>query len=519
MNVAINLFEYLHNHDKAELPGLGTFFVKSLSAQISPLTGAIEPPSRQLSFKAEESGDYSFVRAMADKEFISQETALVWIKQYTDSLREKLDAGQSCKVGQLGVFSKDSLKGYVFAAETQNLLDDSFAFTTLKGVKTFDNSESITPIRTRQEPIESEPIQETPAKEPAPQTPIEQSVQPSEEPVSPIEETIAPTPEPSVQETETELPKETVSHSEAVVAKEFEHLENQSEEKGELSLDSTPESEAELNPIEKEVEVEDLTPASDELHRQAQAIIEEARRQKEEEEAEKAQAKAEKKRKKKAKKRRKRVLLIVLWVLIALVLCCGGFVAAFYFNLLPDKPFLNPIKEKLSYYIKPQAQPVKLAAPAVETPVVQDEEIILDEEDVVEPIEETVEPTPAPNANKAARPTAKAANKSKTETKKSDTQPKQSASPAEDTSPVVVQNYSRLGFDVIGGSFSSRQNAEKLARKAKSLGYDSYVLSKVKSGSPIYYVSYGSRRSLKEANDLMAKMVESLGGDYYVISR
>lgn len=505
MNVAINLFEYLHNHDKAELPGLGTFFVKSLSAQISPLTGAIEPPSRRLTFKAEECGDYSFVKAMAEKEFISQETALVWIKQYTDSLREKLDAGQSCKVGQLGVFKKDSLKGCVFTPETQNLLDDSFAFTTLKGVKTFDVNETITPIRTRQQPIGPEPMSEPPAEEPASQAPIEQSAEPM--------------PETSVREAETELPKETVSHTEAVVAEEFEHLENQSEEESELNVDSTPESEAELNPIEKEVEVEDLTPASEELHKKAQAIIEENRRRKEEAEAEKAQAKVEKKRKKKAKKRRKRILLVVLWVLIALVLCCGGFVAAFYFNLLPDKPFLNPIKEKLSYYIKPQARPVALAVPAVETPVVQEEETIPEEQELVEPVEETVEPTPAPKAQKAERPTAKVADKPKTDTKKSDAKPTQGATPAEDFSPVVVQNYSRLGFDVIGGSFSSRQNAEKLARKAKSLGYDSYVLSKVKSGSPIYYVSYGSRRSLKEANDLMAKMVESLGGDYYVISR
>ena len=98
-------------------------------------------------------------------------------------------------------------------------------------------------------------------------------------------------------------------------------------------------------------------------------------------------------------------------------------------------------------------------------------------------------------------------------------QTKPATESVDNNSPVVVQNYSRMGFDVIGGSFSDKKNAERLARKAKSLGYDSYVLSKVKSGSPIFYVSYGSRRTLKEANDLMAKMIERLGGEYYVISR
>ena len=72
---------------------------------------------------------------------------------------------------------------------------------------------------------------------------------------------------------------------------------------------------------------------------------------------------------------------------------------------------------------------------------------------------------------------------------------------------------------MIGGEFSSKDKAERLARKAKSLGYDSYVLSKVKSGTPIYYVSYGSRRTLQDANNLMVKMKEKMGGEYYIISR
>ena len=94
MNVAANLFEYLHNFDKAELPGLGTFYAQQQSATISSLTGTIEPPCRRIVFKAEETGDVSFVKNMAEKEFISEQTALVWIKQYTDSLREKLESGQ-----------------------------------------------------------------------------------------------------------------------------------------------------------------------------------------------------------------------------------------------------------------------------------------------------------------------------------------------------------------------------------------------------------------------------------------
>ncbi len=477
---------------------MGTFFVLSRSAEISTLTGAIEPPCRELFFQAEETGDVAFVKNMAEKEFISEQTAMVWIKQYVDSLKEKLDAGQKCKVGQLGEFTKNAAGHYAFSAEKINLLDDSFAFTTLKGVKTFDVEQTITPIQTKQTPLEEEP--EPIVEEPTPAYSVSEP------------ETIEPTPEP-------ELPKETVSHTEAVVAAELEQMTNESEQTEELVVESAPIEEAELKPIEKEVEIEDIKPQSEELRAQAQAIIEENRRQKEEEkEAEKAE-KEEKKRKKKAKKRRKRVLVVVLCVLLFLLLCCGGFVAAFYFNVLPDKPFLKPITERLSYYIKPKAQPVKLAAPTIETPIELIEETFTEEIAETETLEaeaivvETEKPqiqTPKPVAKKT---------QTKKEEKKAE-EPKPAPAPAVDnTSPVVVQNYSRLGFDVVGASTDNRANAERLARKAKSLGYDSYVLKKVKSGSDIYYVSYGSRRSLEEANNLMAKMIEKLGGDYYVISR
>ena len=502
MNVAVDLFEFLHNQDRAELPGLGTFVACRQSATISPLTGTIEPPCRSIAFKQEESGDMTFVRSMAEKEFISEQTALVWIKQYTQSVKEKLDLGQKCKIGALGEMSKDFSGAYVFVPQVQNLLDDAFAFSTLKNVKTFDAEEKIEPIRTR-EPLEDlpqEPLAELPKEQ-------EQSQELVEEPKE-------------QQLPEEELSHETVSHTEAVIAEELDTPEPEQEVKEELQVDTTPEQEAELQPIEKEVEIEDITPQSQSVREQAQAIIEENKRQKEQEKERLRQEKEEHKRRKKAKKRRKRILITVLIILLFLLLCCGGFVLAFYFNALPDKPFLKPITERLAYYITPQAKPVKLAAPAVETPAVVEEiaESETTEEEIVPLQEEVVEPAKPQKPQTSPTNTAKKQVAKKSEKKENTTTP--APKPAsEDNSPVVVQNYSKLGFDVIGGSFTNKANAERLARKAKSLGYDSYVLSKVKSGTPIYYVSYGSRRTLKEANDLMAKMTESLGGEYYVISR
>ena len=100
MNVAVNLYEFLKENDCAELVGLGTFYVSTQSARISSLTGEIRPPCRKLSFKSEGNNNLNFVMSMAEKEFISHETALVWIKQYSESVKEKIESGKKVEIGR-----------------------------------------------------------------------------------------------------------------------------------------------------------------------------------------------------------------------------------------------------------------------------------------------------------------------------------------------------------------------------------------------------------------------------------
>ena len=114
MNVAVNLYEFLKENDCAELVGLGTFYVSTQSARISSLTGEIRPPCRKLSFKSEENNNLNFVMSMAEKEFISHETALIWIKQYSESVKEKVESGKKVEIGELGSLSKDFYGNIVF---------------------------------------------------------------------------------------------------------------------------------------------------------------------------------------------------------------------------------------------------------------------------------------------------------------------------------------------------------------------------------------------------------------------
>ncbi len=496
MNVAVNLYEFLKENDCAELVGLGTFYVSTQSARISSLTGEIIPPCRKLSFKLEENNNLNFVMNMAEKEFISHETALIWIKQYSESVKEKVESGKKVEIGELGVLSKDFYGNIVFeASEKLNLMDNSFAFAPLNNVKTFDNSDETIDLIHTIDPNVKQEVEQTPIVE--------------EEPVIiQIKEEVL----------QVELPKETVQHTEAVVFSEQEEVKAEQEVEQKVELEVKAE-ETELKEIEKEVEIEDIKPADEDLRAKAQAIIDASKEEKYTEEIEREKDK--KKKKKKAKKRKKRALLVILFILLFLLLACGGLVAAHYFGWLKDYKFMNPISEKLSVYIKPKTQ--KVVALPVETQTETIVEEVVSEETATETVSEIaleeVKQNPIPKPvpiNQAKKTTNQTNNTPKPETeKKTETV----ASSTVDTSPVLVQNYSKLGCDVVGGVYKDKTTAEKKARKAKSLGYDSYILQRVQGGEQVYYVSYGSRRSLAEAEKLATKIKEKIGGDFYVISR
>ena len=182
---------------------------------------------------------------------------------------------------------------------------------------------------------------------------------------------------------------------------------------------------------------------------------------------------------------------------------------------------MDPISEKLSVYIKPKTQNVVVAP--VETPT----ETIVEEEVSQETMTETESEVVLEEVKQNPIPKPKPINQAKQKTTQTKTTPKQEVEKKSeqvetstvDTSPVLVQNYSKLGCDVVGGVYKDKTTAEKKARKAKSLGYDSYILQRVQGGEQVYYVSYGSRRTLSEAEKLATKIKEKIGGDFYVISR
>lgn len=505
MNVVENLYEYLKHNDRAEIPNLGTFVVKTTSAQINELSGTIDPPCRKVIFEKAFDNNKDFINFMAQREFISPSTAETWIKQSADSWVSKLEKGETIEFLNLGTLKKGYLGEYSFVAESGlNLMDDAFALETLKNVKTYERpaTNKVDLIHTKQEPIKD--IEET------------KVVETKED----VTEYAPLSQENRVDESEEQTMERISQHEATEIQTQASTPVNLSEKEEKLDTDiSLPEQKTEqATEIQQEIPQQETIPQ--EQQTKEEVLVEEKSSEYDlQEEAEKILNKHGYDNKKaKTRRKGKKVWKVIFWFVIVLLLLCALFVSAHYMGWLKDIKPLKPITDKLAYYIpvrqkevkQPLAQPMQSITeeqteqPMEVSPTQVLQEEVLDHESINKPTKQTRKNNTVTNKKKQVN--------------EATTQPQQTPA-EEDNSPVLVQNHSKLGFDVIGGTFDSKKKAESAVRKAKSLGYDSYVLSKIKNGSPIYYVSYGSRRTLQEANNLMQSMMTKMGGSYYVISR
>ena len=183
---------------------------------------------------------------------------------------------------------------------------------------------------------------------------------------------------------------------------------------------------------------------------------------------------------------------------------------------------LDPLTEKLNNYITPKCEEVKktIVIP-VQTPTTQVEETPIEEElsSEITPVDETKAEVQATKKPTQPKKEVVAKPKPLKPTGEKDNPPKPTAE-IDYSKPVTMQPVSRLGFDVVGGTFENLTNAQQAARKARSLGYDSYIVSKSQDEKTKYYVSYGSRRTMSEANSFMNTIVKKHGSSgFYIISR
>lgn len=522
MNVSANLLEYLKKNDRAELTGIGSFRVEYTPASISPITNTLTPPSRIITFTNEINNDLGFVEELSKKEFISLETSLKWIKQYSDSIKEKIEKLNSCKLGEIGVLSKGLSSGYIFTPTPGlNLLDSAFAFSTIKSVKTFDQEDNIKPIVT---------------KEPLPELSVERKTEIEEKPLQTI---LVGT---SYSEKETNQDQSSIN-----TLGEERPLSDQSDiqEKNEDSIILEQEKTKDIV-FEQREKLERDEAKMEDAQKEVQERLDKIKEDKEEELGEnegidtndsdafnyrnskrfrknfKRRRKSEKKERKERRKRNKLIWLILSSLVLFALLASGFMVLAHYMCWTKNIKQLDPLTEKLNNYITPKCEEVKktIVIP-VQTPTTQVEETPIEEElsSEITPVDETKAEVQATKKPTQPKKEVVAKPKPLKPTGEKDNPPKPTAE-IDYSKPVTMQPVSRLGFDVIGGTFENLTNAQQAARKARSLGYDSYIVSKSQDEKTKYYVSYGSRRTMSEANSFMNTIVKKHGSSgFYIISR
>ncbi|MCK9163854.1 MAG: SPOR domain-containing protein [Bacteroidales bacterium] len=513
MNVSANLLEYLKRNDRAELISIGTFRVEYTPASISPITNTLTPPSRIIVFSNDINNDLGFVQDLSKKEFISVETSLKWIKQYSDSIKERIEKSNSCKLGEIGVLSKGLGKGYVFTpTQGLNLLDSSFAFSTIKSVQTFDQEDNISPIITK-EPLADLPIVEDKKIEKKPLESVFIPTSFSERELSQEK----PAPKSEVEPLDY---KEEILDIEQGEAKDIVFLQREEIKRDAIEMeDAQDEVQSRLEAMKEGKEDElgenegmDVNDSDSFNYRNTKKFRKNVKKRN----------KSEKKELKARRKRNRRIWLILSILVLIALLASGFLVLAHYMCWTKNIKELSPLTEKLNIYITPKCEKAEQVIPiAVQTPTTESVETLTTETitDEISKIESTQTTKEEPKKPKQPKKEVIAKEKPLMPTGEKDNPPAPTAQ-IDYSRPVVMQPVSRLGFDVVGGTFENLANAQQSARKARSLGYDSYIVSKSQDEKTRYYVSYGSRRTMREANSFMSDIIKKHGSaGYYIISR
>ncbi|MDR1725210.1 MAG: hypothetical protein LBR28_02325 [Bacteroidales bacterium] len=446
MNVANNLFEFLKIHNKAELIGFGTFVVVKHTAEFDLDNNMIFPPKRVLTFSKDLNDDMSFVNFMSKKEFISEQTSLTWIRQYSDSLNEKLKTTGNITLPYLGKISVSEEGNYSFEPLSDlNLMDESFGLDKVQNVKTFE----VTNAETEKNVTNCE---------------VSESLS--------VEEVL-------------KVNDNTNNDKYATENKIYQKT---------VIAELISESGGDVDDIEELVDI---------IRAKADKILEVSQKmkQKEGEISENSNGK---------KKTGWKWLFILL-----LVLFIGSFatIGSYYMGWLQKYKWAKPISNTLASYMMTKDEVNKKYD--VPKPVTTKVEPTVDTAFTNATLEHIATTLDEQQKKFAKQPAKKCYVKPKKDTVK----PKKKEDTCEYTGAVQIHTTNLLGYDVITSTSYEKIRAENNARKGKSLGYDSYIITKNRLETPIYYVSYGSRHTLLEAKDLMQSMIDSLGGDYYIIAR
>ena len=301
MNITDYIVESLKKGKTVEIAGIGQWTTREEAAHHDPQSHTFYPRRKVVEFTPQCKGDKSFVEYIASQECVGTNVADQMVKNYADTLTERMKAQGKVEINGLGTLGFGSFT----VADSLNLGTDD-AMAPIDGIKTYQAAADDDPLAAFEQPLR--PIGE-PEPEPVEAEP-EEGTEPEPEPVEEqpvVEEPVAAEPEPAVAAaavagavaaSSLPSPDETVQMTKKEAkAAEKKLKEEQKRQKAEEKAKEKKERE---ESIRKQEELKSKEKAAKKEAEEAKK-----RAKKEEEEAKKkakAEAKAEAKAAKKAKK-------------------------------------------------------------------------------------------------------------------------------------------------------------------------------------------------------------------------
>ncbi|HEY8400968.1 MAG TPA: SPOR domain-containing protein [Cytophagaceae bacterium] len=127
------LRELLFDHDCVVLPEFGGFIAHRESADIHPITHKFQPPFKKIAFNEQlKLNDGLLMATIAHRENITQEQAIVLIKEYIAKITDELKKTNTFVIKEIGRFFYNKDNRLEFEPENSvNYLTDSFGLTEL----------------------------------------------------------------------------------------------------------------------------------------------------------------------------------------------------------------------------------------------------------------------------------------------------------------------------------------------------------------------------------------------------
>ncbi len=166
MDIALYISELLKDHIEVNLPGIGTFYRKKISAGYNKEEGIFYPPSEEIMFKASGSAGSELVNYISSVKKISDASARYFVNKFTDNILQSLTSEGKADLSPLGILQRTESGIYMQPAMAAGMqfglapLNDP-AFIPVKKTVEFTAPEKKGEIMPAAETVAAEPRQKS----------------------------------------------------------------------------------------------------------------------------------------------------------------------------------------------------------------------------------------------------------------------------------------------------------------------------------------------------------------------